>query len=215
MKNKKKPFNFERLFFSLVNNVLNFLYLSIKFSMKKSIILNSNQLKITVERLACQLIEKHDDFSNTILVGLQPRGKYLCKKIVEILKFEYNIDNLKYGLLDITFYRDDFRRNEKILEPSKTDFILSVENKNIVFIDDVLFTGRTVRAALTAIESFGRPKSIELLILIDRRFSRELPIQPDYKGLQVDVYDNQKVLVEWSDESENEYAYITTINNHE
>jgi len=98
MKNKKKPFNFERLFFSLVNNVLNFLYLSIKFSMKKSIILNSNQLKITIERLACQLIEKHDDFSNTILVGLQPRGKYLCKKIVEILKFEYNIDNLKYGL---------------------------------------------------------------------------------------------------------------------
>jgi len=215
MKNKKKPFNFERLFFSLVNNVLNFLYLSIKFSMKKSIILNSNQLKITVERLACQLIEKHDDFSNTILVGLQPRGKYLCKKIVEILKSEYNIDNLKYGLLDITFYRDDFRRNKKILEPSKTDFILSVENKNIVFIDDVLFTGRTVRAALTAIESFGRPKSIELLILIDRRFSRELPIQPDYKGLQVDVYDNQKVLVEWSDESKNEYAYITTINNHE
>lgn len=183
--------------------------------MKKSIILNSNQLKITVERLACQLIEKHDDFSNTILVGLQPRGKYLCKKIVKILKSEYNIDNLKYGLLDITFYRDDFRRNEKILEPSKTDFILSVENKNIVFIDDVLFTGRTVRAALTAIESFGRPKSIELLILIDRRFSRELPIQPDYKGLQVDVYDNQKVLVEWSDESKNEYAYITTINNHE
>jgi pyrimidine operon attenuation protein/uracil phosphoribosyltransferase len=183
--------------------------------MKKSIILNSNQLKLTIERLACQLIEKHDDFSNTILVGLQPRGKYLCKKIVEILKFEYNIDNLKYGLLDITFYRDDFRRNEKILEPSKTDFMLSVENKNIVFIDDVLFTGRTVRAALTAIESFGRPKSIELLILIDRRFSRELPIQPDYKGLQVDVYDNQKVLIEWSDESKNEYAYITTINNHE
>jgi len=214
MKNKKKPFNFERLFFSLVNNVLIFLYLSIKFSMKKSIILNSNQLKITIERLACQLIEKHDDFSNTILVGLQPRGKYLCKKIVEILKFEYNIDNLKYGLLDITFYRDDFRRNEKILEPSKTDF-MSVENKNIVFIDDVLFTGRTVRAALTAIESFGRPKSIELLILIDRRFSRELPIQPDYKGLQVDVYHNQKVLVEWSDESKNEYAYITTINNYE
>jgi pyrimidine operon attenuation protein/uracil phosphoribosyltransferase len=214
MKNKKKPFKIERLFFSLVNNVLIFLYLSIKFSMKKSIILNSNQLKITIERLACQLIEKHDDFSNTILVGLQPRGKYLCKKIVEILKFEYNIDNLKYGLLDITFYRDDFRRNEKILEPSKTDF-MSVENKNIVFIDDVLFTGRTVRAALTAIESFGRPKSIELLILIDRRFSRELPIQPDYKGLQVDVYNNQKVLVEWSDESKNEYAYITTINNYE
>ena len=214
MENKKKPFNFERLFLFFIN-VLNFLYLSIIFSMKKSIILNSNELKITIERLACQLIEKHHDFSNTILVGLQPRGKYLCNRIVEILKAEYHINNLKYGLLDITFYRDDFRRNEKILEASRTDFILSVENKNIVFIDDVLFTGRTVRAALTAIESFGRPKSIELLILIDRRFSRELPIQPDYKGLQVDVYENQKVLIEWSDDSKNNYAYMTTVNNHE
>ena len=214
MENKKKPFNFERLFLLFIN-VLNFLYLSIIFSMKKSIILNSNELKITIERLACQLIEKHHDFSNTILVGLQPRGKYLCNRIVEILKAEYHINNLKYGLLDITFYRDDFRRNEKILEASRTDFILSVENKNIVFIDDVLFTGRTVRAALTAIESFGRPKSIELLILIDRRFSRELPIQPDYKGLQVDVYKNQKVMIEWSDDSKNNYAYMTTVNNHE
>ena len=214
MENKKKPFNFERLFLFFIN-VLNFLYLSIIFSMKKSIILNSNELKITIERLACQLIEKHHDFSNTILVGLQPRGKYLCNRIVEILEAEYHINNLKYGLLDITFYRDDFRRNEKILEASRTDFILSVENKNVVFIDDVLFTGRTVRAALTAIESFGRPKSIELLILIDRRFSRELPIQPDYKGLQVDVYENQKVLIEWSDDSKNNYAYMTTVNNHE
>jgi len=201
--------------FLLTINVLNFLYLSIKFSMKKSIILNSNELNITVERLACQLIEKHNDFSDTILVGLQPRGKYLCEKLVEILKSEHHIDDLKYGLLDITFYRDDFRRNEKILEPSRTDFILSVENKNIVFIDDVLYTGRTVRAALTAIESFGRPKSIELLILIDRRFSRELPIQPDYKGLQVDLYENQKVLIEWNNESIDNYAYITTVNNDE
>jgi len=201
--------------FLLAINVLNFLYLSIKFFMKKSIILNSNELKITIQRLACQLIERHNDFSDTILVGLQPRGKYLCEKLVEILKSEHHIDDLKYGLLDITFYRDDFRRNKKILEPSRTDFILSVENKNIVFIDDVLYTGRTVRAALTAIESFGRPKSIELLILIDRRFSRELPIQPDYKGLQVDVYENQKVLIEWNNESIDNYAYITTVNNDE
>jgi len=214
MENKQKPFNFERLFLFFIN-VLNFLYLSIIFSMKKTILLNSNELKITIERLACQLIENHTDFSNTILVGLQPRGKYLCNRIVEILKNKHHVNSLNYGLLDITFYRDDFRRNEKILKASRTDFIFSVENKNVVFVDDVLFTGRTVRAALTAIESFGRPKSIELLILIDRRFSRELPIQPDYKGLQVDVYENQKVLIEWSDDSKNDYAYMTIINNHE
>ena len=183
--------------------------------MKKSILLSSKELKTTIDRLVCQLVENHKDFSNTILVGLQPRGKYLCKKIVNILRSDYNIENLNHGLLDITFYRDDFRRSEKILKASKTDFSLSVENKNIVFIDDVLFTGRTIRAALTAIESFGRPKSIELLILIDRRFSRELPIQPDYKGIQVDVYKNQKVSIEWDDDVMGDYVYIISTQDHE
>jgi len=183
--------------------------------MKKTILLNSKELKITIDRLVCQLVENHNTFSNTILVGLQPRGKYLCEKIVHALKSDYNIENPNNGLLDITFYRDDFRRGEKILKPSRTDFNLSVENKNVVFIDDVLFTGRTIRAALTAIESFGRPKSIELLILIDRRFSRELPIQPDYKGIQVDVYENQKVSIEWDNESMGNYAYIKSTKEHE
>ena len=109
--------------------------------------------------------------------------------------------------MDITFYRDDFRRNEKILEANSTDNI-QVEGKKVVFIDDVLFTGRTIRAALTAVETFGRPKNIELLILIDRRFSRHLPIQPDYRGRQIDVYDNQKVNVSWSDDKEDDCVYI-------
>jgi len=183
--------------------------------MKKSILLNSKELKVTIERLACQLIENHGDFLNTVLVGIQPRGKYLCSRIVKVLKSNYNIEELKFGLLDITFYRDDFRRNENILKPSVTDFSLSIENKKVVFIDDVLFTGRTIRAALTAIESFGRPKSIELMILIDRRFSRELPIQPDYKGIQVDVYKNERALVNWDNEGDGDYAYIVKTTNDE
>ena len=183
--------------------------------MKKSILLNSKELKVTIERLACQLIENHDDFLNTVLVGIQPRGKYLCSRIVKVLKSNYNIEELKFGLLDITFYRDDFRRNENILKPSVTDFALSIENKKVVFIDDVLFTGRTIRAALTAIESFGRPKSIELMILIDRRFSRELPIQPDYKGIQVDVYKDERALVNWDNEGDDDYAYIVKTTNDE
>ena len=179
--------------------------------MEKSILLNSAELKITINRLACQLVENHGDFSNTVLVGIQPRGKYLCSRIMDVLKSDYNIKNPRFGLLDITFYRDDFRRSKNILKPNKTDFIVSIENENIVFIDDVLFTGRTIRAALTAIESFGRPKSIELMILIDRRFSRELPIQPDYKGIQVDVYKNQRAVVDWDNEEKNDYAYILKI----
>ena len=175
--------------------------------MSKNIILNEKEIGIILQRLACQLIENHQDFSNTILVGLQPRGKSLLDRIVQILTDTYNISDLNYGLLDITFYRDDFRRNEKILEANSTDN-LQVEGKNVVFMDDVLFTGRTIRAALTAIETFGRPNNIELLTLIDRRFSRHLPIQPDYRGRQIDVYDNQKVIVDWNNELGKDCVYI-------
>ena len=174
--------------------------------MSKNIILNDKEIDIILQRLACQLIENHQDFSNSILIGLQPRGKSLLNRIVQILTQTYNISDLNYGLLDITFYRDD-RRNEKILEANTTDN-LQVEGKNVVFIDDVLFTGRTIRAALTAVETFGRPSNIELLTLIDRRFSRHLPIQPDYRGRQIDVYDNQKVVVDWDKETRKDCVYI-------
>ena len=179
--------------------------------MRKKIILNNNQLQISLNRLACQLSENHGDFKDTVLVGLQPRGKSLCNKIVEILSSNYDMSGINYGFLDITFFRDDFRRNSDVLVPSETDFKLLVENKKVVFIDDVLYTGRTIRAALTAIETFGRPISIELLILVDRRYSRELPIQPDYKGVQVDVYDNQKVNVEWNNNKLGNYVYIENL----
>jgi len=134
--------------------------------MRKKIILNNNQLEISLNRLACQLSENHGDFKDTVLVGLQPRGKSLCNKIVEILSSNYDISGINYGFLDITFFRDDFRRNSDVLVPSETDFKLLIENKKVVFIDDVLYTGRTIRAALTAIETFGRPISIELFILL-------------------------------------------------
>tara|TARA_B100000524_G_scaffold327067_1_gene210936 strand:- start:236 stop:790 length:555 start_codon:yes stop_codon:yes gene_type:complete len=181
--------------------------------MIKKIILNNDELEVSLNRLACQLSENHHDFSNSVLVGLQPRGKSLCNKIVDILSSKYKIPNVQFGFLDITFFRDDFRRNKDILVPNKTEFKLLVENKRVVFIDDVLYTGRTIRAALTAIESFGRPTSIELLILVDRRFSRELPIQPDYKGIQVDVYDDQKVNVEWNNKKFGNYIYIENLVN--
>ena len=176
--------------------------------MNKTILLDDKQLRISLDRLACQLTENHNDFKDTVLVGLQPRGKELCDIIVNILKDKYDFSNISYGYLDITFFRDDFRRNEDVLLPNSTDFKLLVEDKQVVFIDDVLYTGRTIRAALTAIETFGRPKSIELLVLVDRRYSRELPIQPDYKGIQVDVYDNQKVNVCWDDNQLGNYICI-------
>lgn len=161
-----------------------------------------------MHRLACQLIENHDSFNDTLLIGIQPRGAFLAKRLVQLLKEEYNYHNIKLGLLDITFFRDDFRRRNEPIEANKTDINFVVENKNIVFIDDVLYSGRSIRSALTAIQSFGRPSKIELLVLIDRRFSRHLPIQPTYKGRQVDVINEEKVVVHWQENDDEDAVYI-------
>ena len=179
--------------------------------MGKSILLNEKQLEISLDRLACQLTENHSDFKNTVLVGLQPRGIELCNKIVNILSEKYNLSNINFGYLDITFFRDDFRRNDKPLNPNISDINVKIESKSVVLIDDVLYTGRSIRAALTAIETYGRPKLIELLILIDRRFSRELPIQPNYIGLEVDSIQNDRVIVNWKENENEDSVYL--INN--
>lgn len=176
--------------------------------MSQKILLTSKEVNIILHRLACQLIEKHLDFSDTILVGIQPRGTFLAERLRQILENEYNVSKINIGYLDITFFRDDFRRTEKPLEANKTKIDFLVEGKKVIFIDDVLYTGRSIRSALTAIQSFGRPSEIELLVLIDRRFSRHLPIQPDYRGRQVDAINNEKVKVNWV---ENEGEDIVTL----
>jgi len=176
--------------------------------MSRKTLLNSKDIEIILHRLACQLIENHNDFSNTVLIGLQPRGSYLASRLAELLKKQYHIKNLKLGLLDITFYRDDFRRREEPLVATSTEIDFLIENKQVVFIDDVLFSGRSIRAALTAIQSYGRPKNIELLVLIDRRFSRHLPIQPNYKGRQVDAINEERVLVTWKETHKKDAVYI-------
>jgi pyrimidine operon attenuation protein/uracil phosphoribosyltransferase len=176
--------------------------------MSQKVLLTSKEVNIILHRLACQLIENHLDFSNSVLIGIQPRGVSLAERLKIILETEYNIKNISLGFLDITFFRDDFRRGEKQLEANKTQIDFLVEDKKVVFIDDVLFTGRSIRAALTAIQSFGRPAEIELLVLIDRRFSRHLPIQPDYRGRQVDVINDEKVKVCWKDKDGEDAVYL-------
>lgn len=176
--------------------------------MSQKVLLTSDEIDIILHRLACQLIENHLDFSDTLLVGIQPRGTLFAQRIKSILEDEYTIKDIKLGFLDITFFRDDFRRGEKTLEANKTQIDFQVEGKKIVFIDDVLYTGRSIRAALTAIQSFGRPSAIELLVLIDRRFSRNLPIQPDYRGRQVDAIGNEKVKVNWKEYHGEDIIYL-------
>ena len=167
--------------------------------MSQKVLLTAKEVNIILHRLACQLIENHLDFSNTILIGIQPRGKFLAQRLSLLLKEEYSIKSIQVGYLDITFFRDDFRRREQILSGNTTQIDFLVENKKVVLIDDVLYTGRTIRAGLDAMLAYGRPKQVELLALIDRRFSRQLPIKPDYVGKVVDAIATERVSVEWKE----------------
>lgn len=176
--------------------------------MSQKILLTSKEVNIILHRLACQLIEKHLDFSDTILIGIQPRGTFLAERLRELLENDYQVPNISLGYLDITFFRDDFRRTDKPLEANKTNINFLVEGKKVIFIDDVLYTGRSIRSALTAIQSFGRPSAIELLVLIDRRFSRDLPIQPDFRGRQVDAINDEKVKVCWVENEGEDAVYL-------
>jgi len=176
--------------------------------MNQKVLLTSEQINIILHRLACQLVENHLDFSDTVLIGLQPRGVLFAQRIKTIIEHEYHIKNILLGFLDTTFFRDDFRRNDKPLEANKTQINFLVEAKKVVFIDDVFYTGRSIRAALTAIESFGRPSVIELLVLIERRFSSHLPIKPDYKGFQVDAIGQEKVRVCWNEQQGKDIIYL-------
>ena len=176
--------------------------------MGQKVLLNATEIHIALHRLACQLIENHDTFTNTVLIGLQPRGVFLAERLKMILENEYKIANIPLGYLDITFYRDDFRRGNKPLSANQTRIDFIVEDKKVVLIDDVLYTGRSIRSALTALQSFGRPLEIELLCLIDRRFSRHLPIQPDYRGRQVDAFNEEKVKVSWEETEGKDVVYL-------
>lgn len=172
------------------------------------ILLTPQKLDVIVQRLACQLVENHFDFEQVVLIGLQPRGIHLLDRLSALLQSDYGIRHVISGYLDTTFFRDDFRRTNKIRTAQPNAMDIQIEGKAVVLIDDVLFTGRSIRAALTAIDSYGRPSSIELMVLIDRRFSRHLPIQPDYLGAQIDALEGDKVRVKWGDSKEECLVYL-------
>ncbi|MBY0536355.1 MAG: bifunctional pyr operon transcriptional regulator/uracil phosphoribosyltransferase PyrR [Chitinophagaceae bacterium] len=163
--------------------------------MDEKIILNESQLAITLKRLSHQIVENTNDLADLAIIGLQPRGVFVSDAIVNALEELLPTVKFNYGKLDITFYRDDIRKELHIA--NKTDIPFSIENKRVVLVDDVLHTGRTIRAALDALLDFGRPASVELCTLIDRRFSRQLPIQADYVGKTIDSIISQKVKVYW------------------
>ncbi|WP_419800428.1 bifunctional pyr operon transcriptional regulator/uracil phosphoribosyltransferase PyrR [Mucilaginibacter sp.] len=170
--------------------------------MQNLTLLDGPKFQITIQRLCRQLIENHNDFSGSVILGIQPRGPFLSKRIAVELKTILPGAEIFSGDLDITFFRDDFRRRESPLVPNQTKIDFIIENKKVILVDDVLWTGRTIRAAMDAMLAFGRPQKVELLVLVDRRYSRHLPIEPDYIGIRVDSVASQKVIVSWKEADE-------------
>jgi pyrimidine operon attenuation protein/uracil phosphoribosyltransferase len=165
--------------------------------MRAKTILNQKHLELTINRLCYQLIENHDDFSNTVIIGMQPRGVHLAEVIHERLQEITGNKNIPIGALDASFYRDDFRRRDTPIEVSGTTIDFLIEAKKVILIDDVLYTGRMVRAALDAMMDFGRPSAAEYLVLVERRFSRQLPVKADYVGRTIDSVASERVDVQW------------------
>jgi pyrimidine operon attenuation protein/uracil phosphoribosyltransferase len=169
-------------------------------------ILSEQQMALSIQRLAHQMLENNQAMINTVIIGLQPRGVFLSDRIVAALKEIIPGHSFHYGKLDITFYRDDVRKTLHIA--NETDIPFSIEGKSVILIDDVLYTGRTIRAALDALLDFGRPSKVSLCVLIDRRFSRELPIQPDYAGKAIDSIFTDKVKVNWKEKDEKDEVVL-------
>jgi len=164
------------------------------------LILDEERFSLTVECLAQTLMEAFDAFADVAVVAIQPRGVLLARRLVDRIAKEPGMQAPLLGTLDTTFYRDDFRRRDKPLEAHDTEMPFLVEGRQVVLVDDVLYTGRTVLAALTALNHFGRPAGVSLLVLVNRRFNRHVPIQPAFSGIQVDALDQAYVRVEWAEE---------------
>ena len=168
-------------------------------NMEGRILFNAERFGWTIERLCQELVENYGDFTDTCLVGVQTGGVPLAERMHQRLLELTGVPHIEHGALDITFYRDDFRTKQSPLKAATTRMNFIVEAKNVILIDDVLYTGRTTQAALTALQHYGRPRRVELLTLVDRRYQRHLPVQPDYIGMQVDSLDKSHVKVEWAE----------------
>ena len=167
---------------------------------KGKVILEKKKFNLTLDRLCQQLIENYDDFADTCIIGIQDKGALFSDRLMRHLRVMSEVLKADYGKIDITFHRDDFRRG-KPLTPSKNEIDFVVEEKRVILLDDVLYTGRTIQSAMNALQHFGRPNSVELMVLVDRRFNRHFPIQANYVGMTVDALNEAYVSVKWKEHS--------------
>ncbi|MBL7730260.1 MAG: bifunctional pyr operon transcriptional regulator/uracil phosphoribosyltransferase PyrR [Chitinophagaceae bacterium] len=153
--------------------------------------MDAGQLKTAVDKLAKEIKAQMSDPENTLFVGIQQGGVVVADGIIQALQQLDPAMKIQYGQLDITFYRDDIRN--AILAPDKMNLPFSIENKTVILIDDVLFTGRTIKAALDALLDYGRPAKVQLCVLVDRKEHRQFPIQADFTGITLETTKTDKI----------------------
>ena len=160
---------------------------------KKKQVLDEISIKRIITRLSHEIVERNHESTEIVLVGIQSRGEPLAKRLQSLIHKHSNIQ-VSLGLVDISFYRDDFRERLIVPQVKGTDLTMSIDDKIVILIDDVLYTGRTVRAAIDVLLSFGRPKKIQLGVLVDRGH-REMPIRADFIGKNIPTHEGEHVEV--------------------
>lgn len=160
----------------------------------------------TFKRFAHQFVEPYDDTSNLAIIGMQTRGVYIAKRVQRHISEAFGV-TVPLGVLDITFYRDDYRTKMKMPEVKVTEIPFDLFEKDIVLVDDVLYTGRTVRAAMEALMSYGRPRSIRFCCMVDRGH-RELPITADYTGVRIPTHKNEEIRVLFKETDGEDAVYV-------
>lgn len=175
----------------------------------KAVIIDEDGLKRTITRLAHEIIERNKGTKNIVLVGMRTRGEFIAQRIHKKIK-EIDGNDVELGVLDVTLYRDDFRMRLKQPEVSTTNITFDISEKDIILIDDVLYTGRTVRAALDALMDLGRPSTIQFCVLVDRGH-RELPIRADFVGKNIPTSINEEVRVKLKDVDGEDSVYLVDI----
>lgn len=163
----------------------------------------------TYLRFAHQFLESYDDPSRLAVIGMQTRGVYMGRRIIESIEkvFQQKVD---FGILDVTFYRDDFRSKLKMPDVKVTEIPFDLYDRDVVLIDDVLYTGRTVRSAMDALMGYGRPRKIQFCCMVDRGH-RELPIAPDYTGMYVPTHANEEVRVKVKELDGEDAVYLVNM----
>tara|TARA_Y100001935_G_scaffold247870_1_gene244333 strand:- start:46115 stop:46645 length:531 start_codon:yes stop_codon:yes gene_type:complete len=168
--------------------------------------MNEEDLNRTYLRFAHQFLESYDDPKRLAIIGMQTRGVYMGKRIVKAIKEEFGIV-IDFGVLDVTFYRDDFRTKLKMPDVKVTEIPFDLYDRDVVLIDDVLYTGRTVRSAMDALMAYGRPRKIQFCCMVDRGH-RELPIASDFTGMYVPTHENEEVRVRVKELDEEDAVYL-------